>query len=221
MSVLQRVTTLIRANINDLLDRAEDPETMLKQFLADMQAQVYQVKTQVAVAIADLHQLEQQREDGSREASEWERRAGLAVDKGDDELARAALQRMNASRKVAAGFVGQIEEQRRQVDLLKDALVKLEAKLTEAEAQKDLLIARARRARAEKTVGEARSKVSDTSALHAFDRMAEKVNTLEAHAKAATELSTDSLEERFRKLEQEGDLERQLAELKKKRAGGA
>ena len=92
MSLLDRVSTLLRANLNDLVEKAEDPERMLKQVVLDMENQLMQVKTQVAIAIADQHLLEKKKTEHELQGAEWRRKAELAVQKGQDDLARAALE---------------------------------------------------------------------------------------------------------------------------------
>src|ERR1700719_950524 len=93
MALLERVSTLIRANLNDLIDQAENPEKLIKQMILDMQNQLLQVKTQVAIAMADEHILEKKRKENADKEAEWMRKAGLAVDKKQDDLARVALER--------------------------------------------------------------------------------------------------------------------------------
>ena len=216
MSLLERVGTLIRANINDLLDRAEDPEKMIKQIILDMQNQLIQVKTQVAASIADEQKLYQRYLQNQEEADRWQKKAELAVTKGEDELAKEALSRRNSYQSIADGFKVQYEEQKKQVEVLKSALEKLEAKIEEAERKKDLLIARSRRAEAERKIHETMAGIDTSGALGGLERMEEKVLEREARAKAAVELDTDTLEEKFAALEQESDLDRQLEELKSK-----
>src|SRR5262252_7161234 len=156
MPLLDRVSTLIRANLNDLIDRAEDPEKMIKQVILDMQNQLLQVKTQVAMAIADQHVLENKRKDNEEKITEWMRKAELAVDKQQDDLARAALQRVESYRELSSSFEQQVADQKVQVENLKSALRKLEQKLTEAQAKADVLVAQQRRARAVTKASDAR-----------------------------------------------------------------
>jgi phage shock protein A len=214
VSLLERVTTIIRSNLNELLDKAEDPEKMIKQILLDMRNQEIQVKTQVAASIADEQKLYQRYLQNQEEAEKWQKNAQLAVNKGEDELAKEALQRRNSYQTVADGFKVQYEEQKQQVEVLKSALQKLEAKIDEAERKKDLLIARSRRAKAETSIHQTMAGISQTGAFETLGRMEEKVMDQEARAKAAAQMSTDSLEERFKVLESESDLDRQLQELK-------
>ena len=101
MALLDRVATLVRANLNDLVDRAENPEKMLKQVILDMENQFIQVKTQVAIALADLHLLEKKKKDNAEKHADWMHKAELAVDKRDDELARAALERAMSFQQLA------------------------------------------------------------------------------------------------------------------------
>src|SRR5205814_8406484 len=100
MSLMERVSALIRANLNDLVDKAEDPEKMLKQVILDMENQMMQVKTQVAVAIADEHLLARKQKENDAKIAEWMRKAEMAVDKGQDDLARAALDRVETFRRM-------------------------------------------------------------------------------------------------------------------------
>ncbi len=156
MALLERVSTLIRANLNDLVDRAEEPEKMIKQVILDMQNQLLQVKTQVAISIADQHVLERKLRESEEAGQQWVKRAGMAVDKGDEALARAALERSMNYKAMAESFRQQVEDQKTQVENLKTALVKLQQKLVEAEAKSDLLIAQHRRSRAMGKATEAR-----------------------------------------------------------------
>ena len=218
MGLFARVGTLVRANLNDLLDRAEDPEKMIRQILIDMNNQLMQVKTQVAASIADEKRLHQRYQEAQARAEEWERKAELALDKGDDELAKAALQRRNNFQQSSDGFKEQWEEQKSQVEQLKTALMQLEQKIQEAEAKKDLLIARSRRAKAETNIRETLAGIGKTSAASEFERMEEKVSVQEARAKAAAELGSDSLEARFAALETATEVDSDLEALKARRA---
>jgi len=214
MGILDRVSTLMRANINDLIDRAEDPEKVVRQLLMDMNSQLLQVKTTVAASIADEKQLMQRYRDNDAKAAEWQRRAELAVEKGQDDLAREALTRRNTFATTAEGFKEQYEQQARQVEILKDALHQLEAKIQEATTKQDLLIARARRAKAETKIRTTLSGLDQSSALGSFARIEEKVMRQEAQAAALGELSTDTTERRFEVLQQDSEVDRQLAALK-------
>ena len=122
MALLERVSTLVRANLNDLIDKAEDPEKMIKQVILDMQNQLLQVKTQVAIAIADQHLLEKKQKENADKVAEWMRKAELAVDKKEDDLARASLQRVESYRELSENFPQQVTDQKAQVENLKTAL---------------------------------------------------------------------------------------------------
>src|SRR5438045_4953218 len=148
MALLERVSTLVRANINDLVDKAEDPEKMIKQVILDMQNQLIQVKTQVAIAIADQHLLGKKQKENEASATEWMRKAELAVDKKQEDLARPALERALSYRQMSESFAQQLEDQHQQVEALKSALQKLEQKLAEAKSKSDILMSQNRRARA-------------------------------------------------------------------------
>jgi len=217
MPLLDRVSTLIRANLNDLIDRAEEPEKMIKQVILDMQNQLLQVKTQVAMAIADLHLLQQKKTSNEEKVREWMRKAELAVAKGQDDLARNALERFESYRELTESFTQQLEDQHAQVEQLKTALRQLEQKLVEAEGKADLLVAQHRRARAAGRAGDARLAIDTQSRSTAFDRMRRKVQQSEALGKAKADLAADQVEERLTALEREDRIDQLLADLKAKR----
>jgi phage shock protein A len=217
MAVLDRVATLVRANLNDLIDRAEDPEKMIKQVILDMDNQLLQVKTQVAISMADQHMLEKKRQEQEDKAAEWMRKAELAVDKGQEDLARAALERYQSFTTLAGGYAQQVSDQKLQVDTLRNALGKLEQKLAEARAKSDLLLAQHRRARALGKASDAQLAIGDRSNVANFDRMRQKVQHSEAVSQAKSELASDDVDARFEKLEKENEVDRLLAALKARR----
>jgi phage shock protein A len=220
MALLERVSTLIRANLNDLVDKAENPEIMIKQLILDMQNQLLQVKTQVAISIADEHVLEKKLQESEESAKQWQRRAELAVDKKDDALARSAIERSMSYKTTADSFRQQVEDQKTQVENLKGALLKLQQKLAEAQAKSDMLIAQHRRSRALGKAQEAGKTMGDQSNGAAFDRMKNKVQHSEATAQASADLAADDVEDRFAALEKQDEINRLLEELKAKRKTG-
>jgi len=218
MALLERVSTLIRANLNDLVDKAEDPEKMIKQVILDMQNQLMQVKTQVAISIADQHVLEKKQQEAEENERQWMRRAEMALDKKDDALARAAIERSMSYKNMAEGFRQQVEDQKAQVENLKTALLKLQQKLAEAQSKSDLLIAQHRRSRAMRNATEAGNNISGDTHAAAFDRMKSKVRRSEATAQATAELvNDDDVGEKFAAMEKQEEIERLLADLKSKR----
>ena len=217
MTVLERVATLVRANLNDLIDKAENPSKMIKQVILDMENQLLQVKTQVAISIADQHMLEKKEKEHDEKAAEWLRKAELAVDRGQDDLARAALERQKASERTVDSFRQQVADQRAQVTTLKAALGKLEQKLAEAQAKSETLLVQHRRARALGKASDAQIGIGDRSSIRTFDRMKEKVHREEAVSQAKAELASGDLEDRFTQLERDDEVDRLLAELKAKR----
>ncbi len=217
MALLERVSTLVRANLNDLIDKAEHPEKMIKQVILDMQNQLLQVKTQVAIAIADQHLLETKQKENQDHVAEWMRKAELAVDKKQDDLARASLQRVESYRELTEGFAQQVTDQKAQVENLKTALRQLEQKLAEAQAKADLLITQHRRARALGKASDAKMAGSNGSSAGAFDRMKRKVASESALSQAKSELAAEDVEGRLAELEKEDRIEQLLVELKAKR----
>ncbi len=214
MSLLDRVSTLLRANLNDLVEKAEDPERMLKQVVLDMENQLLQVKTQVAIAIADQHLLEKKRAEHETQAAEWRRKAELAVAKNQDDLARAALERALSHDALVKGFAEQAEDQTHEADNLRQALRKLDQKLTETRAHCEMLVAEHRRAKVVGRATKARQVVGDGQE-QTLGRMKSRVHVKSAENAAASEiLAPESLEDKFRVLESEDKVEMLLNEIK-------
>jgi phage shock protein A len=217
MGLLDRVTTLIKANLNDLIDKAEDPEKLLKQLLLDMQNQFMQVKTQVALAIADQHLLEKKQQENLEAQKEWLRKAELAVQKNEEDLARLALERSLTYETTAKNFAQQIEDQSHQVQILRDALHRLEQKMTETKAKTELLIAQHRRARLAIRAGTTNMKEFESDA--AFLRLESKVSEAEALGVGHASAGEPNADQRLAALEKSDQVERLLADLKSRVAG--
>ena len=214
MALLDRVSTLLRANLNDLVEKAEDPEKMLKQIVLDMENQLLQVKTQVAIAIADEHLLAKKRAEHEKESVEWRRKAELAVQKGMDDLARGAIERALSHDQLGAGFATQAEDQKHEADNLRQVLRKLEQKLSETRAHCEMLVAEHRRA---KVVGRATKarQAAGPEQDNAMDRMKSKVRTEAAETAAKSEVMvTETLEDKFKTLENVDKVELLLNEMK-------
>ncbi len=221
MGIFSRLGTLIKSNINDLITKAEDPEKMLGQVLMEMQHQLVEAKKAVAVAIADEKKLSKQYQAETDKSKEWERKAMIAVRAGDDGLARQALSRKQEHETIATQFQTQWLQQKAAVEKLKDALRLLNNKIEEAKRKKNILIARKKRAEAQQQIANTMQGLGNTSAFDTFDRMAERIQLMEAEAEAgaelAGELSGDTLESKFLQLEQAGVSDDDaLSELKSK-----
>jgi phage shock protein A len=221
MGIFSRLGTLIKSNLNDLITKAEDPEKMLSQVLLEMQQQLVEAKKAVAIAIADEKKLQKQYTAEADKSKDWERKAMVAVRAGDDNLARQALGRKQEHETIATQFQQQWISQKQAVEKLKDALRLLNNKIEEAKRKKNILIARKKRAEAQQQIANTMQGLGDTSAFDTFDRMAERIQLMEAEAEAgaelAGELSGDTLESKFLALEQGGANEDDaLAELKSK-----
>ena len=219
MALMERVSTLIRANLNDLIDKAENPEKMIKQVILDMENQLLQVKTQVAIAIADEHLLEKKQKEIEDKIAEWTRKAELAVTKNQDDLARAAIERSLHYKQLTSSFAQQVTDQKLQVETLKNALNKLTQKLEEARSKSDVLIAQNRRARTLTKAADAHASMGDPNHQATFDRMKQKVHRNEAIGQAKSSLITEEehIEDRFAQLEKEDEINRILHELKSKK----
>src|SRR3954470_10552234 len=220
MGIFARLATLIKSNLNDLISRSEDPEKMLNQVVIDMANQLIEAKKQVAVSIADEKRLAKQAEQEAANAAEWERRAMLAIKAGDDALAKEALNRKKEHEALANTLKDQWQKQKNAVDQLKSALRMLNAKIEEAKRKKNVLIARKKRAEAQKAIQETMSGLNNASAFETFDRMSQKIDQIEAEAEASTEIAEqytgDNLADKFGKLEQTAGAEDDLLALKRK-----
>ena len=220
MGIFDRLSTLIRSNINDLISRAENPEKMLNQLIVDMRSQLAKAKQQVAAAIADEKKLSAQAEQEKKMAEDWEKRAVLAVQEGRDDLAKQALLRQNEHVHNAVTLHETWVKHREETEKLKVSLRQLNDKIEEAKRKKNILIARQKRAEAHKRIQETMSSISDKSAFETFERMAEQIEHEERKLIAAAEvnddLSGDSLIKQFASLEVKADADAQLLALKQK-----
>ncbi len=211
MGLFDRLSTLIKSNINDLISSAEDPEKMLTQIIVDMRNQLAKAKQQVAAAIADEKRLRDQADSEFKLADDWEKRAMLAVQQGRDDLATQALLRQQEHLEHAQTLAMTWETHRNETEALKQSLRDLNDKIEEAKRKKNLLLARQRRAEAQQRISQTMSGLSENSAFEAFNRMEEKITSNERQLAAAREIDAeftgDKLTSEFRQLE--------------KRAGGA
>ena len=214
MGLLDRVTRVIKAGINSVLGDAEDPEKMLEQTVMDMEGDLIRLRQSVAQAIATQKRTERQSDQAKRTGQEWYQRAQLALQKGSDELAKEALTRRKSYLDTAQVLDQQVTQQRDIVQQLKHNMQMLERKLAEAKTKKDMYIARARSAKASQQLNEMLGGMGTDSSMKAFDRMAEKVEELEAQSEAIAELNRDNLDQRFAELEGEGNVDEELAKLK-------
>ena len=224
MSVFSRMSTIFKANVNEALTNAEDPEKVLNQVIIEMNEQLVDTKQKVAAAIADEKRLQRQYQETAEQAKGWEEKATIAVEKERDELAREALARRNEAQQLADEYKIQWDKQRQAVDQLKEHLRALELKIGEAGRKKNLLIARQKRAKAQKQIHETMAGMKDSGAFNTFDRMEQKVGDMEARADAAAEMADferDPLEDEFAALEKNDNVDDDLAALKAKVGNGS
>ncbi|CAN5739961.1 PspA/IM30 family protein [soil metagenome] len=220
MGIFSRLAQLIKSNINDLISNSEDPEKMLNQVVLDMNTQLVEAKKQVAASIADEKRLAKRAEQEQANAAEWERRAMMALRAGNEQLAREALSRKKEHDALAVTFKDQWQKQKDAVDKLKMALRLLNDKIEEAKRKKNVLVARKKRAEAQKAIQETMSGLKDQSAFETFDRMSQKIDQLEAEAEAGEELAEeytgDILASKFNNLEKAAGADDELMALKQK-----
>jgi phage shock protein A len=214
MGLFDRIGRVLRSNVNAVVSASEDPEKILEQTVVDMQEDLVKLRQAVAGAIASQKRLEQQYNQAQTQSDEWYKRAQLALQKGDENLAREALARKQTFATTATSLKQQLEQSSGQVETMRKGMMGLESKIAEAKTKKDMLKARARAAQATEQITQAMGQIDTASAMSTFDRMEEKVLELEAKSAAVSELAGDSLAEKFAALEAGGDVDFELQQLK-------
>ncbi|MEM9003724.1 MAG: PspA/IM30 family protein [Cyanobacteria bacterium P01_F01_bin.86] len=221
MGLFDRVSRVIRSNLNAAVSSAEDPEKILDQTIVDMQEDLVQMRQAVAKAIASQKRVQQQYERAQSESNTWHQRAQLALQKGDESLAREALTRKKSQAETANSLKTQLDTQLVQVDQLKKNLIGLESKIAEAKTKKEMLKARVSAAKANEQLQKTMGSLGTSSAMGAFERMEEKVLMMEAKSQAAAELAGADLESQFAALEAGGDVDAELAAMKAQLSGAS
>ena len=221
MGLFDRVSRVVRSNLNAAVSAAEDPEKILDQAIMDMQEDLVQMRQAVAKAIASQKRVQMQADKAQSGATQWQQRAQLALQKGDENLAREALVRKKTQAETASSLQAQLAQQEGTVDTLKRQLIALESKISEAKTKKDMLKARASAAKANEQLQKSVGTLSTSSAMGAFDRMEEKVLQMEASGQAAAELAGADLESQFAQLESGSDVDYELEAMKQAMLGGS
>lgn len=216
MSILGRISDLISANVNSMLDKAEDPEKMANEYLRQLTNELYEVRTNVASSMADEAKLEQRRIASFAEVSQWTTKAEAALRAGDEELAKAALGRKVQAQKLAEQYAEQEQAQEQQVTAMQDALVQLETRIAEVKAKKELIIAKKNRAQTQEALQRTAQSMGRITAMDKLDQLEERVDDDLARAEAMAKLEQGSLEARFQDLEKSSEVDSELAELKRK-----
>jgi len=215
MALLERVRTLLRANINDLIEKAEDPEKLVKQLVLDIENQLFQVKTQVAIAIADQHLLQKKVKEHEDAMNQWKRKAERAVQKKQDDLARAALQRSLSSQQLAAGFTQQLEDQTAEGETLRNAFERLQQKLQETRSTCEMLIAQHRGARTIGKSNAARTIAATHQSSNVLSRLRSTIQQNESTNSAShIILESESMDNRINTMERQDRIEHLLEDLK-------
>lgn len=219
MAILDRMSRLIRANINDLLDRAEDPEKMLNELMREMDSSISEARSQVAATIAQEKELEADLRESQHDAREWERRAELAVNAGKDDLAREALRRKRDAEGIATVYATQLSSHQEMVEKLKSQLTMLQAKRDEAESKRDVLIARHRATMAQRQISDTLSTLPGLDSFSELDRMEKRIRMEESRTAAMGELQGEDMDFQFQQLDRDDEIEAELAALKARNEG--
>ncbi len=220
MGFFERFSRLLRANLNEIVSKAEDPVKILDQSLADMQDDLVKLRQAVAMAIASQKRLRSQADQAELQIKTWYERAELALRKGEEGLAREALTRRKTFQDSSISLTKQLDAQEGQVEKLKKCLRSLESKMTEVKTKKDMLKARAQAAKAQQQLENAVGNIGSNSAMAAFERMEDKVEALEASNQAAAELAGEDLEAKFAAIEGSSDIDDEINSLRKSLKNG-
>lgn len=218
MNIFDRVGRVVRSYMNAIVSAAEDPEKILEQTVLDMNNDLRKMRQASAQVLASQKLLENKCKTAQQSADDWYRRAKLALQRGEEDLAREALKRRKGYEESAVALKSQLEQQKTVAEKIVSNTRLLESKIQEAKSKKDTLKARAQSAKTSSKVTGMLGNIDTSSSLAAFERMEEKVNALEAEADALSQISTDDLSVKFGLLE--GDaVDDDLASLKKEMLG--
>ena len=216
MSIFNRIRDLLSANVNSMLDSAEDPEKMAEEYLRQLNNELYEAKTNVASAMADATKLNTRETQYNVETEQWAAKAEAALRAGNEELAKAALARKVQASKLAAQYKEQSDAQDQQVEALQQALVQLETRIAETKSKKELIVAKKNRAQTQEAIQRAARGIGNANAMDKLDQLEERVDDRLGKAEAMAKLEGDTLENKFRDLERDSEVDSELAELKKK-----
>jgi len=222
MNLFDRFTRVAKSNLNNVLKGLEDPEKIMSQAVEDMQKDLVKIRQSYAEVTATQRRLLKQKEQADALGADWYNRAQLALQKGNEELAREALSRRQQQVEAADAAKEQIDAQAESIDKLYEGMQMLESKILEAKSKKEQLAARARTAKSTQQVNDMLGGVTGTTSMDAFERMEEKVSALEAAAEVSAEMSTKALpgssesdiEKQFKMLEAGSSVDDELAKMK-------
>ena len=228
MGVFQRLSDLLKANVNDLIDRAEDPEKMVKQIIIDMQTELAKATQNYGKAKASERLAEKKYLDAQKVSADWESKAKAALAKGDQDLAKQALARKVKADEDLANYKEMFDSISAQTDAIGDQVEVLKSKLEEAKSRQAMLIARSQMADTQKSLAKAAGSFDPNSSFDKFQRMEEKVVRKEAEAAAFTEIAGDALtggtgdelRNTFKDLESEAKVDAELQRLLAEMNGG-
>jgi phage shock protein A len=220
--IFARMTDIIKSNINELLDRAEEPDKMIRQMVREMEEAVSKATASVGTAVANQKRLERHCNEKAAQAEDWQRNAERAVESGQDDLARRALERKAVLTRAADDLKPALDDSRQTAEQLREQLRELKTKLEEARTRQGTLVARHRAAEARKRLAKSLSGIGN-DAFSSFERFEQKVEATEAEADAHTEVAgeMESVEREIRALDKGQEIEDELSQLKTRMKGEA
>lgn len=225
MGTLDRIKLILKANLNDIISKSEDPVKAMGLMLEEMRQSILSIKSLILEATAELKQAERAADENIQKAYEWDEKAAFALKKGREDLARQALSRKRTLLDKGMSYREQIAAQQSNIESLKESLKTLEAKMSELRSNQARLAAQQeyakfRRSTSVRPTQEPVIPIIDTTTIDTYDRMVSKVEDMEALAEALAEMTQeDELEREFRELEAKDKLDKDLEELKAQIAG--
>ena len=221
MGVFSRFKDIVSSNLNSLLDKAEDPQKLIRLMIQEMEETLVELKAGCAKAMADRKTLDRELAEAEALSATWEQRAGLAVDKGRDDLAREALAEKRRFLDRADGLHAEAAHLDELIAQARSDIGRLDEKLAAARDKQRLLISRHARASARLRAGEKARPVDNGEAMLRFDHFERRIERLEAEAELSAPRTSSTLEREFAALAGDEAVERELAALKQRKAGGS
>lgn len=216
MAIFERISDLVRANINDLIDKAENPEKMVKQIIIDMEDQLRKATQGLGTAMGSLNQVKKQLDNAQEQSNVWQSKAKTCLEQGNEELAKKALENKVSQDKMVAQYQEMTTSMEAQVNEIKSQIDILKQKLEEARSKQAMLVARSQMADAKSQMAKTLGNMDSKSAFAKMDKMEQKIAAKEAEADAFSEISgvQESENDPFAQMDKENSINEELEKLK-------
>lgn len=218
MAIFERISDLVRSNINDLIDKAENPEKMVKQIIIDMEDQLRKATQGLGTAMGSLNQVKKQLENAKEQSNNWQAKAKACLEQGNEELAKQALENKVKQDKMVTQYQEMSNSMEAQVNEIKSQIDVLKQKLEEARSKQAMLVARSQMADAKSQMAKTLGNMDSKSAFAKMDKMEQKIEQKESQADAFSQISgvEDAPNDPFAQMDQENSINAELEKLKQK-----